>query len=230
MPKISVIFVTNRKGWENILHFNLFRQTFRDFEIIVADEYALDATIMFGDHHFKPREKLKGDVWNINKAYNDAIYRATGELLVFLQDYIWIPDDGLERFWNLHEKYPVSFLAGVGHKAAFLLHGISEVDPKTEGSKLPEEVNHTYFELNWGAAPRDIMPLFNEEMDKYYGGENQYVARKAILAGASVIIDRQNVCIGYSQASCGGRPDNWEIMHANKEGRLAGFLSQLSPP
>ena len=71
------------------------------------------------------------------------------------------------------------------------------------------------------------MPRFNEKMDAYYGGENLYVSHKAVLLGAETAIDRDNVCIAYSQEECGGRPENWEEMHCNKHGRLAAFIKYL---
>lgn len=217
--KISVIFVTNRKGYEEILTDNLDRQTFRDFEVIVADENV--EPYMASHYYFKPRQKAEGDVWNINKAYNDAIDRAEGELLVFLQDFIWIPANGLQRFWDLHLIYPDALITGVGHKAVKGLDGISEPDERVFALREVSPGNASHWELNWSACPREAMPRFHEGMDKYYGGENQYIAKKA---GRQIWIDRLNQCIGYNQDECGGRPADWEEMHINKKARWKEFV------
>lgn len=228
MSKISVIFVTNRYCYKEILADNMNRQTFRDFEVIVADENYNGGYSIF-DVHFKPRQKLILDAWNVNKAYNDCLDRARGELLVFLQDYIWIPADGLQRFWDDYQKYPDALITGVGHKWNDTFTSIVEEDRRANG---PEGVHVTDYmatawELNWAACPRAIMPRFDERMDAYYGGENLYIQRKACLSGARMVIDRSNVCKAFSQDYCGGRPTDWEEKHANKDGRLAAFLKHL---
>jgi len=233
MPKISVICVTNRDGWHKVLLDDLDRQTFHDFEVIVANDalfYHKGLTHLENWQIFRPREKFETDAWNLNKAYNDCLDRAEGELLVFLQDFIWIPDDGLQRFWDDYQAHPNAFITGVGHKAKEGLQGISEEDHRM--AAYPDGVSKckSYFaewEMNWACAPRSIMPRFNEKMDEWYGGENQYVAKVAMLEGRDILIDRNNVCIGYSQDACGGRPVDWEERHCWRDGRLQAFLHYL---
>lgn len=227
MPKVSVICVTNRKGWFSILKDDMDRQTFRDFEVIVADDSREDVDVPKGWTVFQPRKKGENDVWNLNKAYNDCLVKAKGELLVFLQDYIWIPANGLQRFWDDYEQFPNSLITGVGHKALHGLEGISETDMRMFGDKDMEPANFSFWELNWASCPKILMSYFNEDMDRFYGGENQYVARRAELYGCKVMIDRKNVCIGYNQSECGGRPANWERMHVNKAGRMGMFMDLL---
>jgi len=217
MPKISVICVTNRQGWSAIFQENLERQTFRDFEVIVAADVPAEQAL----GSFVPRKKEDGDAWNLNRAYNDCLDRAQGELLVFLQDFIWIPANGLERFWEIYQLFPEKLITGVGHKAQDGLEGISEVDNRVFGEDELAAGSFSHWELNWAACPRALMPRFNEKMDKFYGGENQYIAKKS---GLGIIIDRQNQCIGFSQEECGGRPENWETQHSNKGNRLTSFL------
>lgn len=236
-PAISVICVTKRSPRAiPMLAENLNRQTLKDFEVIIADEYYAESNDI-NDYlqrdiptiHFHPRARDWNDVWNINKAYNDCLDRATGELLVFLQDFIWISNDGLSRFWNDYQVYPTALITGCGHKAKDGLDGISEEDRRVYGPPglaLCDPVAVPW-ELNWSSCPRNIMPRFDERMDAYYGGENVYIQKKATLKGALSAIDRDNRCIGYSQEECGGRPENWEKMHANKDGRLAAFLKHL---
>jgi hypothetical protein len=212
-PRISVVCVTNRPNAVPYLLTQLEKQTFKDFEVIVADDLCTTPLL---PGHFKPRGKGEGDVWNLNKAYNDALDRVTGELVVFLQDFIWIPANGLERFVETHELYPTDLITGVGHKAKDGLNGISETDERVFGDPGLSPGNETHFELNWASCPTSQLQRFDEEMDKHYGGENQVFASKAMKAGSRVWIDRSNRCIGFSQDECGGRPGDWEEHHWNK--------------
>jgi hypothetical protein len=224
MPNISVICVTNRPGSAAFLSLQLHKQAFQDFEVILADD--ADQPPLF-DKQFKPRAKHPTDAWNLNKAYNDAVAQAQGDLLVFLQDFIWIPANGLQRFWDVHELFPDDFFTGCGHKALRGLEGISEVDDRVFGHPGLAPTNFTFWELNWAAAPRATFPSFQEDLDQFYGGENIVIAKKAELSGAHFWLDRSNVCIGYSQDFCGGRPQDWEARHINKDGRLTRYLQDL---
>lgn len=204
--KISVLCVTNRNGAIKYFKEQLNKQTFKDFEVIIANDSE-------DDGGFKPRQKKKGDVWNLNKAYNDCLDRAKGELLVFLQDFIWIQANGLQRFWDIYQLYPDALITGCGHKYEQDLKTINEVDNRCFGEKRLEKCHWSNWEMNWSSCPRAIMPRFDEEMDKNYGGENIYIAK---TANKDVYIDRLNECKGLSQEICGGRPKNWEEKHFNK--------------
>lgn len=207
--------VTNRKDAYRFLASQLDKQTFpaEDFEVIVADD------LKTGDYNdgrvqwFKPRQKNEGDVWNLNKAYNDCLDKVQGELIVFIQDFIWIPANGLQRFWDDYQIYPEALITGVGHKGIDGKEGISEVDDRVFGEPGLHKGSYSHFELNWAACPTKIAPRFDEDMDAIYGGENQVFS---IKANTDVYIDRSNVCIGYPQEYCGGRPEDWEEKHINK--------------
>lgn len=213
MPKISVICVTNRKDARQFLMNQLEKQTLQDFEVICADDYGSEPLVDTDPNWFRPRQKVDGDVYNLCKAYNDCLDRAKGELLVFLQDFIHIPANGLERFWELYEMFPNDIYTGVGHKAAKGLEGISEIDERALGEPGVSPGNYSHFELNWSAAPRAIFPHFNEEWDTFYAGGEKLIAYDLEQAGHRIWIDRSNQCIGLSQVECGGRPADWEERH-----------------
>ena len=202
--KVSVIFVTKRTGAIEYLNKQLGKQTFKDFEVIIAN----DSDDKGG---FKPRQKKDSDVWNINKAYNDCLDKAKGELLVFLQDFIWIPANVLQRFVNQNRV-----VTGCGHKYKEDLKTIDEIDDRALGEKKIEECHWSQWELNWSSCPRDIMPRFDEEMDKNYGAEDKYIAKELYNKGYKIYLDKFNECKGLSQEICGGRPDDWEPRHFNK--------------
>ncbi len=138
----------------------------------------------------------------------------------FLTDFIWIPANGLERFWEVYQLYPDALVTGVGHKAQDGLEGISETDERVFGEPGVHETDFTWYELNWASCPTKIAPRFDEAMDEFYGGENQVFAMKAVARGHKIYLDRSNVCIGLNQAQW-GRPTDWEEKHHNKENRIA---------
>src|SRR5579872_6687431 len=240
MSKISVVCVTNRKSAKEFLFAQLDKQTFKDFEVIVADDSIWDCSCekdkwrehtmiirpsgeYWGGCHFHPRQKQEGDVWNLNKAYNDCLKRAKGELIVFLQDFINIPANGLQRYWDMYQLYPKDLVTGCGHK--YENEKIVETDDRVFGERQIVPSDWTYFELNWAACPRTSLVHFEEDMDKFYGGENQIFALKALLEhGAQVWLDRKNECRGLAHHD---RPENWEEMHSNKFNRLNEKIKEI---
>lgn len=219
----SVIMVTNREGSVEYLKDQLDKQTMQDFEVVIADD--ADQERLY-DKQFKPRQPRDRDAWNLNKAYNDCLQRVDGELIVFVQDFIWLPANGIERFWEVYQLYPHDLITGVGHKYKDL-EDIAEVDDRVFGDRRVVESDWTYYELNWASCPTDVASSFEEDCDTYYGGENQIFALKAHLKGADIYIDRLNECKGLSQEECGGRPDDWEENHSNKHNRLNRKIQEL---
>lgn len=207
-PRISVVCVTNRKGAAAYLKEQLDKQTFQDFEVIVADDSGDKQYVEW--KHFVPRQKKPGDVWNFCKAYNDCLNLVQGELVVFIQDFIHIQANALERFWEVYQLYPDALITGPGNKALEGITGISELDYRTVGEPGLSPADSSQFELNFGSCPTKLLIPFNEAMDDCYAGAEKLWTRDI---GAPVYIDRSNQCIGLSQEFCGGRPKNWETKH-----------------
>ncbi len=121
---ISVIQVTNRFGGFDILWSSLRRQTFKDWELIYCDtlhdiralavkEYTKDDPRVV---HFKQTPKdPEAKTW-LAHAENQAIKQVKGELIVFLQDFIFIKPDALEKFWLQYNNDKNCFVSGVGHQ------------------------------------------------------------------------------------------------------------------
>lgn len=197
---ISVICPTIREGAKEFLEKQLAKQTFKDFE-----------TIIIG----RETEIGEGNVWTLNRDYNKALSKAKGELIVFLQDFIEIPANGLQRFWDLYQLYPNDLITGCGHK--YKDGRIVETDDRCFGDRKLVPSDWTYYELNWASCPTKVAPKFEESMDKYYGGENQIFALKSTLINKNQVwLDRANECKGLAHED---RPKDWEESHINKSNR-----------
>ena len=226
---VSVVTVTNRPGSIDITWPALARQTFADFEWILCDELyewrheEVSAYVCDPRLRHVPAPVVAGDLWNLNKSYNEAIRYCQGELMVSLQDYIWIAADGLERFWALHQaRGPRMFTSGVGNGYApppvhdpqgkisifgpsFCPEAYADgpllrtgVDGRFDGTRDIEEVGPRSWELNWGSAPVEAMYEiggFAEHHDReFVSCDNFTVAHAAQARGYEFLLDKTNEC------------------------------------
>ncbi len=58
--------------------------------------------------------KKEGDFYSLAKTYNAMLRVAKGELIISLQDGIWIPPDTLQHFWDLYEANPRACVGAIG--------------------------------------------------------------------------------------------------------------------
>ena len=255
-PAISVLTVTNRPGGIDVTWASLKKQTFTDFEWILCDElyewrkeevkaYVNDTRLI----HI-PSPRVHEDLWNLNKSHNAALRAARGDLIVSLQDYIWIRGDGLEKFWALHTALgPRNLITGAGHKSEHprLAHdikgkitifkepftdkpsGISERDSRLEGEMKLEETNASWWETNWAAAPRKVfydLGGYEEQHDaEFYGCDNLTIALRAELLGYRFWLDKTNQCIGLPHSDFFPRPADWEKRHG-RHGAFAAWYTK----
>jgi glycosyltransferase involved in cell wall biosynthesis len=244
--KVSVITPTSRWGGIDILYYALEKQTYKNFELILVDSHYYkrkDEVKKFMSgidvKHIPDPKKKKETAWNLNAAYNRAFKEASGDIYVFLQDYIWIPGDGLEKFVShllLLDKPDV--VIGVGHKASYpsesknplgkitifdkpfidMPEGISEIDNRIDGSVGFVEQNYSFWELNWSSCRASLVKTLggmDTEYDNGYGCENLNLSIRAMMLGAKFYIDKGNVCLGFNQL-LHPRPSDWEARHNNK--------------
>jgi hypothetical protein len=111
---IAVFTPTMRPGGLDVLEGTLARQTVRPQMWIVCDER--NRSQVLGDISDRvdvplvemiPPEKQTGNMRNLAAAYNEAAEIALEwgmDVFVSLQDYIWAPPDGLERFAHVHSN------------------------------------------------------------------------------------------------------------------------------
>lgn len=258
---ISVVTVTNRPGSIDITWQTLARQSFADFEWILCDELykwrrrEVAAYVSDGRLCHVPAPVVDGDLWNLNKSYNEALRQCRGELVVSLQDYTWIAADGLERFWDLFRaRGPKVFVSGVGHgyapppmhdpwgkvsvfgaefsPEAFVAGPLirTGVDVRTTGDRGGHATGPRSWELNWGAAPLEALYEiggFPEDHDRQFVScDNLSVAYAAQSRGYEFLLDKTNECHLLDHRTLFARP-GWEANHG-KNGRWERWHRQWS--
>ena len=172
--KVSVLTPTIRvEGLREVFE-GLKNQSFRDFEWLTE-------------------VNTSGEV-DFNEAMNKMIRRAKGELIVFVQDYIKIPPDGLQLFWDAYQKNPQLYTAPVGKTL--------------DGKEISwdwriyrdTECNWMEWEIDYGAAPLSALKKiggFDEEIDRLdswtFGNVN--AGFRASLAGFKILNLKDNKAI-----------------------------------
>lgn len=165
--KISVITPSVRPDQLEIVERCLKRQTFSDYEWIRVGpkEYGWLA---------EP-PKRDGDYYSLNKAWNEALRTARGELWVSIVDGLWFPPDTLERLWSHYISNPTGVVSCIGHQYDQLQNGKPEHlvwrDPRArldQGSFY--QTSPVNMELCVAALPiagvREVGGI-DEEFDKY---------------------------------------------------------------
>lgn len=235
--KVTVYTPTIRKGFWNLMTENLKRQTYKNFEWIIVDDFPEDRAKIAQKYakssgldikYYRGKErKIKRNYALVN-ADNTAMQVAQGELLVFLQDFILIEPTAIEELVNLHRKNPDALLApcdiyyhpkvkpDVDKEDWF--NGETDVkgefawaNPRIQGIGLRETSNPFEFEMNWGAIPVKVLRDlggFWEFFDFGLGFNNTSIAYSALKAGYRIIVDDNNV------ATC---IDHWEALKGKEE-------------
>lgn len=177
--KISVITVSIRPKGLEITQKSLAEQTFKDFE------WLQEVSIPEKGH-------------DLNAAYNRALRRARGELVVSLQDYIKPNPQLLEKFWGAYEKDKRTFFtAPVGKTANEDFSGPFKWDWRAfEDAK----VSWQHWEIDSGAAPLSALKEiggFDEILDGHWSTDNVNVGYRAYLAGYKFAHIFDNPSVAY---------------------------------
>jgi GT2 family glycosyltransferase len=248
-PLVSVMTPTIRQGWWNIMAHNLSRQTYKNIEWVIVDDFPKDrselAKVYARKYQLKVKylrskdHKVKRNYGLVN-ADNTGIAKAEGELLVWVQDFILLPQTGIEQLVDLYKHNPNSLLAPVD-----VYHA-----PKREPNKDSEDwfngqldvigefmrqnvrIQHTGirrsthpydWELNYGAIPARIVKElggFYEFFDFGLGFNNTELAYRAILKGYDIIVDDSNIAVCI---------DHWKALEGTEQHGL-GREKHLNDP
>jgi len=248
--KTAVFTPTRHYGGLDVVYHSLKRQTRKPYVWIIGDEMFSErkdivSSLSLRTHHFRA-PWTEGHYRNLCASYNCALRYARSigcDMFVSLQDYFWIPEDGLERF---------EFMAGVldGH----LLSGLASLtaDPPPSAVSNPKGLftifekpyadkpqiidwadvrNHgdeegysirtwVEWEANYAAITPALMATgieWDEEYDRGVAYENQDLALRARATyGAETWIDLDNHALGLPHK----KYFDWEEKdspHSNRE-------------
>jgi hypothetical protein len=109
--------------------------------------------------------------------------RSKGELIVSYQDWIKIPDDGIEQFVKAHTESPKFYTAPVGQSANKDFSGYVKWDWRIHSQAIMDWMR---WEIDWGCAPREALFKiggFDEELDEFWTFDNVNVGYRAMLDG-----------------------------------------------
>lgn len=248
-PLVSVITITIRPGFWNIMADNLSRQTYKNFEWIIVDDYEKDRSriaVKYAKKYKLNITYIRGDKvlgkydrrYGLVRANNTGWKAAKGELTVWLQDFILIPKEGIERLVDVYRHNPNTLIAPTDISYNCIQPNLENKEDWFNGKTDIltnihwKNVRNTYqglrptdipydFEMNWGAIPKQILDRLNgwwEFFDSGLGFDNADIAYRAMLSGCDVYIDDTNVAKSVNLwPYIGGKKENIE----ERERRLA---------
>ncbi len=230
-PMVSVLTPSIRKGWWNIMAHNLSGQSYDNFEWIVIDDYPEDREDVMDKYCKKweienyqyirhtPEVRRK---FALASANNAGIRASKGELLIWLQDFVLIPNDGIERIVDLYRHHPYDFIAPVDTRL------VPSIKPDTDNEDwfngkldIPGEIVYknirmknkgirysdtvTDLELNYGAIPKKLLEDLNgfwEFYDDALGYDDTEIVYRGFELGARLVVDDTNAatCIDHWKA------------------------------
>lgn len=186
-PLVSVITVTIRPGFWNIMAANLAKQTYKNFEWIIIDDYEEDRseiakkyakkynlTIRYLRGDKNPHAKVYPRRYGLVRANNKGWEEAKGELLVYLQDFIMIPTVGLELLVDNYRHHPNALQAPTDqywfakepdktnkedwwNGETDIVDRFSWRNIRVQFIGLRPTDNPADFEMNYGAIPKHIL-------------------------------------------------------------------------
>lgn len=235
-PKVSIITPTIRQGFWNIMANNIASQTYKNIEWIVVDDFPADRSKvakhyaeLYGiDIKYTRTKQAVKRFYALSSANNTGWKVATGELLVWLQDFVIMPNTGIEKMVDIYRLNPDALIAGVDqyHKSKIKPDTDSEdwfngeVDVIGELMRknirqmkrgLIESKQPIDFEMNYGAIPKHILDYLNgfwEFFDEALGFDNTEIAFRALLSGNRLLVDDTNIAICL---------DHWEPLEDKPE-------------
>lgn len=247
--KVSIVTPTIRKGFWNIMANNIANQTYKNIEWIIVDDYKEDRRAIANSYakkykleikYYRGKPRKHKRTYGLVNANNTGLMHSTGQLIVILQDFVLMPQDGVEQLVVLHKMHPNALLAPTDvYKAPKIkpdiesedwFHGDTDVEGtfirsnirnKNEGVRTSD--NPFDFEQNYGAIPRNIandLGGWNEFYDEGLGYDNTDIALRALYAGYELIVDDTNICVCI---------DHWEALQGTRE-NVIGRARRLNDP
>lgn len=221
--KITIYTPTLREGFWNIMAANLAAQTHKDFEWLIVDGYPNSRAGLakkYGqlydlDIKYIHQKKTKR-TYSLCNANNIAIENATGELFVFLQDFVLLTPTALEELLIVSRKHPGDFIAPVDNYFApkikpnlkntedwfdgdtDVIGEFMRANIRIQNRGIREADSIQDFEQNFGAVPLSTLKHLNgywEFFDEALGWDDTEIIWRAQKLGYHLWVDDTNQCI-----------------------------------
>lgn len=247
--KVTIYTPTIRKGFWNIMGDNLNKQTYKNFEWVIIDDYPEDRLKTAKEYakkynldivYLRGKKRAKKRTYGLCNANNTALQHAKGEIMVFLQDFVLMPIDGIEQIVTLYKRNPTAL------QALPDMYFYSKQEPDTskedwfngetdvvgnfirqniriQNMGLRKTENPMDYEQNYGAIPVKVAKRLGgwwEFFDEGLGWDNTEIAWRAQQLGYEIILDETNVAVCI---------DHWKALEGTKEHGL-GRERRLNDP
>lgn len=243
-PLVSIITPTIREGFWDVMYSNIKDQTYKNIEWIIVDDHKNNRKNIaerYGARYFRGKKK-NSRKYGLSSANNIGWENSKGELCIWLQDFMFMPVDGVEQLVDLYLHNPNSLIAPVdvyhnpaisgivGNDLSDSIHWNDFVgdflwrNSRNKRLGIRKTENPADFEMNYGAIPRSVLERiggFWEFFDEALGYDNTEIAHRALESGSDIIIDDMNIAIGI---------DHWGELK-NKQSQLGeGRTHALNDP
>lgn len=232
--KITVVTPTIRREGLEIVRKSLLKQTHKDWEWLIGspfDPQISEATWV--------EDNFDDGYWTLNRMYNALFRKASGELIVSLQDWIWVPKDGLEKFWtNYEETNKKAVISGVGDQYE-TVNKWGKPEVKIWSDPRKNDKHGSFYECfpndaewNWCAIPFSAIKEaggMDEHLDCLgYGGDQLQICARIDELGYQFYLDQTNesYTVRHGRDSFGGQ-ENWDANHVLFNGKYDARIQEL---
>lgn len=230
--KVSVITPTIRKEGLSVVRQALKNQTHKDFEWLIGSRFNPEIP----EATWIP-DTFEQGYWTLNRVYNSLFQSASSELIISLQDWIWIPHDAIERLILAYQATG-GIVSGVGDQYERVgQYGKPEIkiwsDPRknlTNGSFYECYPNDA--EWNWCAIPKQaIIDIggMDEQLDFLgYGGDQLQAVERMDALEWKFYLDQTNesYTIRHGRDDFGGQK-KWDDNHVLFNGKYDARKKEL---
>lgn len=225
-PLVSIVHITGRNGGMGMLKDSIQKQEYKNMELIIIDKLYEERAKEVADYlkdldipwiHLPDPKRNPKYKYGLCHAHNAALSVANGELLVFLQDFFEIPNDGVQKFVDIYLNNQDALISGVDKQYAVKNFDWADKINANTGKKIEwgeQEWESMWmqigkgrrisayareWEANWAAAPKKVLEKlggWNIEWDRGFGWDNVDIAFRHIELGGTLVIDESNMAKG----------------------------------
>jgi len=251
MPLVTIYTPTVREGFWNLMAHNIAFQSYRHVEWIIVDDHKDDRSEIAKKYaekynlnikYLRGKDRKTKRTYSLINANNTAIEAAKGELFVFLQDFVLIPERGIERLVDIHLHNPDAFIAPVDqYNAPRIEPNLNnkedwfDGDTDVVGDFMRENVRQAHvglrrshvvtdFEQNFGAVSTKILKDlggYYEFFDEALGFDDTEIIYRAFETSKKLLIDDSIVAICI---------DHWGVLGKDEGGTSVNRTRRLNDP